>query len=178
MNYSTTNGSDFQILCSIIYEITTGIADESLMGAIKKFSKSPAQKEEDDFWEDEEESHREYNDNFLGIRRECRSIADKILKHTAFFRFQDATLMSRRIALDHAYDLHLYLLETRKKVGPFIVWADQAPEGYFDKILDDSEYRKQVLDAAKGKISPNSNKNYALEEILEMESNARVYLNF
>jgi hypothetical protein len=36
----TTPGSDFAFLCALIFELATGVADESLAGAINRFAKS------------------------------------------------------------------------------------------------------------------------------------------
>jgi hypothetical protein len=43
----TTPGSDFAVLCSLIYEVMSGAADESLAGAINKFARSQERHNED-----------------------------------------------------------------------------------------------------------------------------------
>jgi hypothetical protein len=46
--FVTTPGSDFSSMCSIIYEIATGVSDESLAGAINRYARSKDRAEADE----------------------------------------------------------------------------------------------------------------------------------
>ena len=72
--FVTTPGSDFSNLCSLIFELATGLSDESLAGAINKFARSKLRNEIDQDeittrYENSDEGMRDWEaDNFAHVK--------------------------------------------------------------------------------------------------------------
>ena len=78
----TTPGSDFAVLCSLIYELISGETEESSAGAINKFSRSKMRRDKDKErakWHLENKSGNE--DNFVNVKREAKETLDKTVAY-------------------------------------------------------------------------------------------------
>lgn len=128
---TTTPGSDFSLLCSLLFELATGISDESLAGAINKFSRSTERQQidrnEDMFrYENSDEGMAEReSDNFADVKSEAETLA-------AEENFWQNMFSSRKWDDNFRYQIRLRFLNAqyRKKTileqhGPFLVWASQ-----------------------------------------------------
>ena len=74
---TTTPGSDFALLCSLLFECATGKVDEGLAGAINRYARSPRRLNK----EAEEAEFREAEsteDNFQAIRSQIQAKTDEI----------------------------------------------------------------------------------------------------
>lgn len=125
----TTPGSEFSSLCSLIYEVCTGEADQSLAGAIIAFSKSRERREADENEADIENDEAAYesSDNFYLIEKSrLRSI-----RSAEWYRgmAENSGVTGHTLkAIQSAIESSLRHAErTELAYGPFIVWASQDP---------------------------------------------------
>lgn len=79
---STTPGSKFSHLCSLIYELMFGIAFEGLAGSIGRYSRSKERAEFDlgARWNEEDEIKITNSDNFILKKREAKSSIERALE--------------------------------------------------------------------------------------------------
>jgi hypothetical protein len=125
----TTPGSDFSIVCGLLYEIVGGKTNESLAGAINRFARSAQRREID---ECEREIERDNavgdSDNFFGVKEEARRAAKAADTYIALFEkakgLGDRPRYMIKILLENAIERGTSAIE---KYGPHIVWAHQAP---------------------------------------------------
>jgi hypothetical protein len=74
---TTTPGSDFALLCSLLFECATGKTDEGLAGAINLYARSPRRKQKED--DEAEFLETELNeDNFESVRRPMRTATQEM----------------------------------------------------------------------------------------------------
>ncbi len=136
--FVTTPGSDFSAMCSLIFEIATSVADESLAGAINRYARSEerleADKYEVEYGPDRERARDE--DNFYDVKQASVVIKARIEELAA-------TLRDPSLSTDSAVLVRCLLAEAveeaernEKAHGPFIMWASQM------KIDWDAEQRE------------------------------------
>lgn len=134
--FVTTPGSDFSAMCSLIFEIATGIADESLAGAINRYARSEeraeADKYEPDYGPAWERARDE--DNFYDIKETALSLRDKIEELSAILR--DPSLPIEALAIVRSlFDEALVQAERNEKShGPFIMWASQMKRDWSEQL--------------------------------------------
>jgi hypothetical protein len=142
----TTPGSDFSLLCSIIYEMATGRRDESFAGAIIEFSRSRERRDTDEYDREVEEDElaHETRDNFYLMQRSSRRLRVDAAWYTDLLEKapfdEPAKISIARMALS--------LLRQAKRnqdaTGPFIVWAEQLPRAREDAWWREHEqYRER-----------------------------------
>lgn len=129
--FVTTPGSDFSLLCSLIYELASGEPDVGLAGAINKFARSKLREQLDRFeaeirWmnSDEYAESREA-DNFAGIAEEIARLSEE-------YDFWQEMASSRAWGDANKHQIVMRTLDTREQIekaqrqnGPFLVWASQ-----------------------------------------------------
>jgi hypothetical protein len=132
--FVTTPGSDFAFLCGLIFELATGISDESLAGAINKFARSELRKELDRNEvelrkENSAEGIRDYEaDNFAGVRERIAQLLEE-------YEFWKDMAASRHWEEFQTTQLNLRTLDVLEQIekatqeyGPHLVWASQISE--------------------------------------------------
>lgn len=147
----TTPGSDFSNLCSLMFELATGIPHESLAGAINKFSRSPERREIDEEekkfrYENSDEGIAEYeSDNFCSVKARGKSLE-------AEEAFWQKMLPSRRWDEDSIIHISMRMLDvaqqkqrTMKEHGPFLVWASQMSRTTLDEWRQESERHENKM---------------------------------
>jgi hypothetical protein len=141
----TTPGSDFSTLCSLILELATGNANESLAGAINKFARSSERQEIDEDekinqYENSDEGIAEYeSDNFSSVKASIKSFEGEEI----FWQ----TMLSSQNWDDYTIgQISIRLLDARERKknamgehGPFLVWASQMSRTTFDEWREESE---------------------------------------
>lgn len=158
--FATTPGSDFSVLCSLMYELATGEADESLAGAINKFGRSARRKELDeeevvfrrentDEWMAEREA-----DNFAGVKHAIKSYEAEIAFWRSMLTSREWDEFEQGQIGFRAMDAMQRREDKMRKHGPFLVWASQiSPEDGWDieSIMDDYERVNLELAAKLGR---------------------------
>lgn len=147
----TTPGSDFSTLCSLIFEVATGMANESLAGAINKFARSSERQEIDEEeiihrYENSDEGISEYeSDNFSSVKAKIKSCGAEEI-------FWQSMMSSRQWDDSSHYHISLRFLDARerkenamKEHGPFIVWASQIGSGTFDEWRKESDRHEDKI---------------------------------
>ena len=152
-SFSTTPGSDFSLLCALIYELAIGEADASFSGAIGKFARSPERKEIDEdhlesHWENSEEAKRLAEaDNFAPYRRSEENLRKRLEILKRFEEWIGPGELSEQTI--HAWIAEAYQdYEKAQKIpGPFLVWASQiSPEDWQQKMSEISEQEQRLLE--------------------------------
>ncbi|QRM39467.1 hypothetical protein F3X89_17385 [Rhizobium rhizogenes] len=129
--FVTTPGSDFSILCSLIFELATGLSDESLAGAINKFARSKLRDEIDrdevaTRYENSDEGMRDWEaDNFAHVKDKIAalSISEKFWRQMDSSRNWDE--FSKGQMAIRLVDVLEQKEDALKQHGPHIVWASQ-----------------------------------------------------
>lgn len=147
----TTPGSDFSTLCSLILELATGTANESLAGAINKFARSPERREIDEEekihrYENSDEGISEYeSDNFSSVKARIKSLEAEEL-------FWKSMLSSQKWDDNSIQHISIRFLDARerkqaamKEHGPFIVWASQMSRTTLEAWREESERHETKL---------------------------------
>ncbi len=132
--FVTTPGSDFAFLCGLIFELATGISDESFAGAINKFARSELRMqldlhEEELRIENSAEGIREREaENFAAVRERKA----QLLKEYGFWKGMEASSQWEEF---HATQLALRTLDVLEQIektlqehGPHLVWPSQISE--------------------------------------------------
>lgn len=153
--FTTTPGSDFSTLCSQMYELATGEADESLAGAINKFGRSDERREID---EDERLSRYENSDEGMAAREadNFASVKEAIQTCEVEVKFWQSMLTSEGWAEFEQGQIAFRLMDAIErrdaelsKHGPFLVWASQMAFEDRRAIWDPmEEYERLNLDVA------------------------------
>lgn len=141
----TTPGSEFSLLCGLIYELASGQPDVSLAGAINRFSRSEQRKKMDRDeaeveWENSEEFRilRE-SDNFAEIKGSVEGLTRQREFWLKMFSTQSGNKDNQgQIALRFK-DVERRIEEKLTEHGPFLVWANQASRSYWDQLQRQSE---------------------------------------
>lgn len=149
--FVTTPGSDFSLLCVLLFELAGGDQDASLAGAISKFARSDLRKkldsdEEESRWENSDDYVRAHEtDNFFHV---ARSI-EKLTNEAVFWK----KMMESRLWDDVAkYQLgrrFVAILEqisdARQRHGPHRVWDDPISETELNRFVREAHERDAVL---------------------------------
>lgn len=154
--FVTTPGSDFSSMCSIIYEIATGVADESLAGAINRYARSKDRAEADEnelTYSEQRESLRD-EDNFFDVKEGAPLLKARVNELTTILRDQSLSEGLKVI-------FHCLLLDAidesernEKRHGPFLMWASQMKEDWDGIRRDREDYEARMLqiDIELGKL--------------------------
>lgn len=132
--FVTTPGSDFALLCSLIFELASGLSDESLAGAINKFSRSELrqridhdeaefQKMNSDAWIQKREE-----DNFAHVKEEVKMLLKELdfWQDMANSRIWDS-LQTKQLNL-RINDIMRQIYDKMHEYGPHLVWTSQISE--------------------------------------------------
>jgi hypothetical protein len=125
----TTPGSDFSVVCSLLYEIVGGKRDESLAGAINRFARSKERREIDQFEREEERLEAIGDaDNFLFVKEEARRAIKEADDYRALWEraeeLGDGPRYLIKIMFENAAER---ATSAQNRYGPNIVWAHQMP---------------------------------------------------
>lgn len=147
----TTPGSDFSTLCSLIFELATGTASESLAGAINKFARSSERREIDEEeithrYENSDERIAEYEaDNFSSVKATIKSCEAE----ESFWRNM---MSSQQWDDSSSYHMSMRFLDARerkenamKEHGPFIIWASQISSARLDEWREEFERHESKM---------------------------------
>lgn len=156
-NLKTTPGSDFSSLCSLMFELATGIADESLAGAINKFARSELRREIDR----EEEVHRYENsdegiaeyeaDNFASIKQRIQNLEAEEAFWLRMLSARESDENSKNQISLRLLDARTEKEKTLKSHGPFIVWASQMSRKTGEEWRSEAEsFEAKILELAVG----------------------------
>lgn len=149
----TTPGSDFSNLCSLLFEVVTGIPDESLAGAINRFARSHERRK----WDTESEETQEDEDNNFAVEVRQMQVCDREIKRClALLERQDVSELARTL-------LHIKIHQEKTKFetaestyGPRQVWISQLNEEQLEKLrlpkADKLTGLLSDLDRAKGEL--------------------------
>lgn len=153
--FKTTPGSDFSNLCSLIFELATGIPHESLAGAINKFARSPEKREIDEEekiyrHENSDEGMAEYeSDNFFSLKSQIKSLEAEEVFWRNMLSSQPWDENSIQQISVRLLDVIQQKQAAMKEHGPFIVWASQMSRTALDGWREDAErHEHQILSLA------------------------------
>lgn len=130
-SFVTTPGSDFSNLCSFLFELATGVQDESLAGAINRFARSALKaridREEIEFRDEESDEGiaRREADNFAHIKGSLLSLDAykelwlRILASRSWDTFSEEQIVLRLADIKNEREI------AEKTQGPHLVWASQ-----------------------------------------------------
>jgi hypothetical protein len=134
--FTTTPGSQFSFLCSLIYEIATGKIDESLAGAINRFSLSDERKKCDtDELEAKVEGDMYENDNFGKIKLKIKRLLDEYHQWKRISESRKWTDQETYFLYCRQMDIVERLEENTRHHGPFLVWAHQISPNDLSKMF-------------------------------------------
>ena len=165
----TTPGSDFAVLCSLIYELISGETEESLAGAINKFSRSKMRRDKDKErakWHLENRSGNE--DNFVNVKREAKETLDKTVAYgDVLERISQPSNDASSHVGDEARSLVLSAMKAAvhraegllRTPGPYIVGAHQVPERHdhtYDLVEQLSVKLKQLNITLGRSVAPET----------------------
>ncbi|MCB5201176.1 hypothetical protein LH464_01630 [Neorhizobium sp. T786] len=151
----TTPGSEFSNLCSLIYELGTGIPHESLAGAINKFARSPERQEVDE----EEKTHRYENsdegiadyesDNFAALKSRIKSLGAEEEFWQSMLSSQSWDKNSIQQISNRMLDVIEQKQAALKEHGPFLIWGSQMSRSTFAEWREESErHENKILSLA------------------------------
>lgn len=153
----TTPGSDFSLLCSILYEMATGIRDESLAGAINRFYRSPDRADQDAYDAEQaaDEAAIASSDNFHGIASRARQLRAEANRLRKLSQANGLSARAHQSLQKQVAVLERRALEEENQVGPFIVWSDQEPRAKreaWQRRHEETEGRMRELDLRIGTL--------------------------
>lgn len=131
----TTPGSDFSALCSLLFEVVTGSADESLAGAINRFSRSEDRKKRDRE-EDEYRSEEQDNDNFVDARRTMKGCAENITVWRALLGNSSLNREAKNLVRLRLQEETKALETARDAYGPHRIYMSDQETATFSKSFD------------------------------------------
>ncbi|MEO0638057.1 MAG: hypothetical protein AAFY73_15655 [Pseudomonadota bacterium] len=153
--YVTTPGSDFSFLCSLLYEVSTGVRDESLAGAINRFATSDERAEIDEHeaaFSEERDWQRE-EDNFLQVRESIERDTRRLEGLKTELRTADLSREARELVLIELEECEEKIDEHHRLHGPFLVWASQMKIDWASEaaLLRETAALRAKTDIALGK---------------------------
>lgn len=132
----TTPGSDFSAVCSIIYEIASGRADESLAGAINRFARSEDRQrflaEEEQFRIENEDTS--VPDNFRAVTSDIAHAREDIELYGRLSANPNLSPTARMLANSTVRDAEARIEAASKKYGPNLLWAHQMPNEHWESV--------------------------------------------
>jgi hypothetical protein len=129
----TTPGSDFATLCSLVFELVSGKADEGLAGAINRYARSPERRQWDKEGEDDNPDDNFYTEkNQMYASSHAIELCKQILE-TPDLSEKATALLSLRIA--HEERRHQ---EALTRYGPRQVYIEQLNEEQWVNILQEA----------------------------------------
>jgi hypothetical protein len=130
---TTTPGSDFATLCSLLYEAVSGRSDEGLAGAIIRYSRSEARKQWDKEGEDDDE-----DDNFQSVKNTMRNSLEEIeLCQTLLLRADLSDTAKMLLQMRIRYELGRNE-DAKNKYGPNQVYISQMNAEQIENMLFDA----------------------------------------
>ncbi|MGX1743435.1 hypothetical protein ACWIEX_17945 [Bosea sp. NPDC055353] len=141
----TTPGSDFSTVCSIIYEIASGCADESLAGAINRFARSEDKQrllaeQEQTRIENEDTS---VPDNFRAVTSDIARAREDIELYGQLTAIPNLSLTAGMLANSMVRDAEARIDAARRKYGPNLIWAHQISHEHWERIETAHQTLKQ-----------------------------------
>lgn len=132
----TTPGSDFSAVCSIIYEIASGRADESLAGAINRFARSEDRQRllADDEQLRIENEDTSVPDNFRAVASDIAYAREDIELYGQLAAMPSLSLTAGMLANSMVRDAEARINAARSKYGPNLLWAHQIPDDEMEGI--------------------------------------------
>jgi hypothetical protein len=136
----TTPGSDFSMVCSLLYEIVGGKpTNEGLAGAINRFARSRERREKDEHEIEHQRDLDNSNDNFLGVAEQARDAQNDERAYARLLEEGKQQLGKKQklivsAALAKAEARRLSALDAN---GPHIVWSHDAPPSFFRSFQDE-----------------------------------------
>lgn len=148
--FVTTPGSDFSAMCSLIFEIATGVADESLAGAINRYARSQERAEADanEIEYSPARDRQRDEDNFYDVKQASVRLQ---------FEIEDlkATLRDPSLSDETATLVQCLLAEAIEKTdrnekahGPFIMWASQMKIDWDGRMGRHEDHQARMLQLA------------------------------
>ena len=126
----TTPGSDFAVLCSLLFEAASGRSDEALAGAINRYARSEERKQWDREGEDEKD-----NDNFLAEKNTMRSSEEDVELCRVLLQIPSLSDMARVLLLarvEHEQRRHEVAQAT---YGPRQVYVSQMTDEQWNNMF-------------------------------------------
>jgi hypothetical protein len=150
----TTPGSDFSNFCSLLYEVVSGVADESLSGAINRYSRSKERKDADlhDMQFRAEEDDTYIPDNFYNAEQifEYATATYEKYQHVHDYGgLPEGAKLLANLAIAEELERAVAAME---KYGPNLVWAHQLPpDPEFDELVETTEAILRKVGAELGR---------------------------
>jgi hypothetical protein len=129
----TTPGSDFSTFCGLLFESITGIADESLAGAINRYARSEERKKRD-AEELEFKAEEDDNDNFLAEKRVMKTAEIEIERCKALLNIDSLSDIARTLLLMNIDRQTKNYAAAQKAYGPRQVWLHQMNDAQLETL--------------------------------------------
>jgi hypothetical protein len=100
----TTPGSDFSVLCSLLFEAVSGRSDEGLAGAINRYARSDARAEWDREGEEDEDDNFVSQKNTMRVSAQQIDLCKKVLRNTNLSEMARVLLQLRIDREQQKYD--------------------------------------------------------------------------
>lgn len=126
----TTPGSDFAVLCSLIFEAASGNSDEGLAGAINRFARSADRKQWDLEGEDDDpDDNFQTEKNRMAYSSKAIELCKRILQNPGL---SDMALLLLNLRIKHEEKQYE---EARTKYGPRQVYVSQMNQEQWEGML-------------------------------------------
>jgi hypothetical protein len=126
----TTPGSDFSMVCSLLYEIISGKpTNEGLAGAINRFARSNERREMDEYEIELQRDSYHSDDNFLVTKGEAQKAEDDLRVYAGLLQEGKQQLGEKQklIVLAALKKAKARRLSALNAYGPHIVWFSDSP---------------------------------------------------
>ena len=136
----TTPGSDFSMVCSLLYEIVGGKpTNEGLAGAINRFARSRERREKDEYEIKQQRDLDNSNDNFLITKEAVQKAEDDLRVYARLLQEGKQQLGEKQKLIISAAlaDAEARRLSALNAYGPHIVWFSDNPSSRLKSFDDD-----------------------------------------
>jgi hypothetical protein len=158
----TTPGSDFAVLCSLLFEAVSGRSDEGLAGAIDRYARSDERKQWDREGEDEDEKD---NDNFLAENNTMRSSEQEVELCKVLLQIPSLSDLARVLLLTRVeYEQRRYEV-AQTTYGPRQVYLSQMNDEQWNNMLMEAVSRLKPEQIEKLDVKLASGKSSAALDI-------------
>jgi hypothetical protein len=140
----TTPGSEFSAVCSLLFEIVSGIQGESLAGAINRYARSQERKKADrEELEDIEDYNLTETDNFFAAKKTCKYSLRKIETYRMILETTELN-ETARLLIKLVVNGEVKKIKTAmEEYGPHLVWFNQLGPDRINEIASEFELSKR-----------------------------------
>ena len=155
----TTPGSNFSLLCSLLFECSGGCAEDSMAGAVNRYARSKKRREFDNYNRlrkiEEDAINAGFEDNFLGLQERIDFHKDEVRKYGKLLN-NSALSDKGKLMVVKIIEEALNAIEAEQsRYGPNLVWAHRisnATTEIYHKEMNETTERLRALKIELGNL--------------------------